>query len=519
MLSRSLRRTLSPHCSMILLPLLLMLLSVGCATWPADVKPALSKAGDNRVELENVLKHYQRLGDEQKLEAARFLIRNMDGHGYILTAFYDKDGNEIEFEALDYPNFKEAQAALDVLEKKHGELDYGTKRFDADLETITAAYLIENIDLAFQAWRENPWAKDLSFEAFREYILAYRGDNEPINSFRPTCLARYADLPEKMNDPTDVYEAADLIRKDVHRWVPFNELYYLHPTDQSFEEMNQRHNGRCGDISNMMMYAMRSNAIPAVVDFTPWWADRDNNHAWEVILDAQGRGKARLLSRAAKVYRKTFAIQRDSLAYRAGASEKLPRYLNSRNYKDVTDQYVETTDVAVHLENDQPAAGTRFAYVCVFNGGKWRPIHWGKLDGNRVTFTKLGRHVAYLPAYCVDGEVMPAGPPFILTSAGNVRRLDGGGKTKLSIELAVTKPETPDADTQVTKPMLVVEPGKTYEFFVWNDGWQSLGEQLAGNQPISFDSVPAGKLYWLVAEDSRRLERIFTIESGGQVWW
>ncbi|MBU0616249.1 MAG: hypothetical protein KKI02_00885, partial [Planctomycetes bacterium] len=124
MLSRSLRRTLSPRRAMILLSWSLVLLSAGCATWPADVEMSLGKACDNRAELEQVLKHYERLGNRQKLEAARFLIANMDGHGYILTAFYDKDGNEVEFEALDYANLTQAQAALDVLEKEHGELDY-----------------------------------------------------------------------------------------------------------------------------------------------------------------------------------------------------------------------------------------------------------------------------------------------------------------------------------------------------------------------------------------------------------
>ena len=131
-----------------------LMLSAGCTTWPADVELTLSKAGDNRVQLERTLRHYQRLGDEQKLEAARFLIRNMDGHGYVLAAFYDKDGNEVEFEALDYPNLEQAHDALDVLEEKHGELDYDSKRFDPDVETVTAEYLIENIDLAFYAWRE-----------------------------------------------------------------------------------------------------------------------------------------------------------------------------------------------------------------------------------------------------------------------------------------------------------------------------------------------------------------------------
>ena len=509
---------LSRFACRLLLSLPFVLLVVGCAAWPADVEVSLSKAGGNRAELERVLKHYQRLGDPQKLEAAQFLIANMGGQGYILTAFYDKEGNEVEFEALDYANLTEAQAAFDVLEKEHGEFDYDTKRFEADLETVSAEYLIENIDLAFQAWREKPWARELTFEAFREYVLGYRGDNEPVNSFRPTCLARYADLPERMKDPTDVYEAAALVRQDVHRWVPFNDLYYLHPTDQSFEEMARSRNGRCGDISNMMMYAMRSVAIPAAVDFTPWWANRDNNHAWEVILDKDGRGKAGLSNRAAKIYRKTFAMQRDSLACRAGADAKLPRFLNSRNYRDVTDQYMDTTDVTIRLKRDRPA-GTRFAYVCVFNGGKWRPIHWGELDGDRVTFTKMGRNIAYLPAYYVDEDVAPAAPPFILTRDGDIRLLDDEGDNALTIELTVTKPETPDADTQVARPMIVVEPGKTYELFIWNDGWESLGTQVAGDEPVSFASVPAGKLYWLVEEDSRRLERIFTIESGQQVWW
>ena len=67
--------------------------------------------------------------------------------------------------------------------------------------------------------------------------------------------------------------------------------------------------------------------------------------------------------------------------------------------------------------------------------------------------------------------------------------------------------------------MIVVKPGKTYELFVWDKEWVSLGKQVAGEQPVVFDSVPNGKLYWLVEEDSRRLERIFTIEDGRQRWW
>lgn len=512
-------RIVPTHYAHIIALVALASLAAGCAArWPAHVRVALSKAGDNRSELERVLEHYRAAGDEQKLTAAQFLIANMEGHGYAANAFRDPEENWVEFDALDYADFKQAQAALDALEQEHGELNYKCKHFHKDLETITAAQLIENIDLAFQAWHQKPWARDLSFEAFCEYVLPYRGSNEPINSFRPACLERYADLPEKLEDPQDARAAARLIQKDVHRWVRFSELYYLHPTDQGFDEMSERGVGRCEDISNMMSYALRANAIPAATDYTPYWADRDNNHAWEVILDSSGQGKSGLSNRAAKIYRKTFSIQRDSLGCRKNPDEKVPPWLGGKSFLDVTAQYLPTTDVTIQLDEDKPEHA-RFAYICVFNGGQWQAIHWGEIEHDHVTFTAMGRNIAYLPACYVDKKVVPAAPAFILTEEGQIRRLEPDAATPLTIELTATVPETPDADTHTDRPMIVVKPGKTYELFVWNDGWDSLGKQTAGEQPVSFGSVPGGGLYWLVAEGSRRLERIFTIEAGQQVWW
>ena len=46
-----------------------------------------------------------------------------------------------------------------------------------DINIIDAEYLAENIDYAFRAW-ELPWAKDLSFEDFCQYLLPYKMGNE-----------------------------------------------------------------------------------------------------------------------------------------------------------------------------------------------------------------------------------------------------------------------------------------------------------------------------------------------------
>ncbi len=497
----------------------LVFIAVGCAPrYGPAVEAALNKSGENRSELERVLAHYSPRDEPLKHRAAAFLIANMPGHNYVVAGLYDKDKKEIDFDPLAYANFKEALAALEALEKEHGEIDYGRKRLEGDVTHITADYLIQNIDLAFEAWRSRPWAKEITFDTFCEHILPYRCSNEPLDRWRAACMKRYADLPEKMKVPSDMNEAAALIRRDFEGWVRFDEIYYLHPTDQGFDEMNARGMGRCEDISNMMAYAMRANAVVCANDYTPFWADRDNNHAWEVVLDADGRGNAGLWNRAAKVYRKTYAIQRDSLGSLKHEDEKVPRWLSGRNFIDVTDQYMDTTDVTVQLRNAQP--DDRFAYLCVFNGGDWQALAWAWIEDNKATFPKVGRNIVVLPAYYRDEQLVAAADPIIVAGDGQTITLSAVQDRHISIEQAITTPQTPDEDQQTTKPQIPVKPGSTYELFVWLEGrWSSLGKQTAADDPVSFDEVPAGGLYWLVEEGSRRLERPFTIENGKPVWW
>ncbi|MHC4825647.1 MAG: hypothetical protein ACYTEY_03715, partial [Planctomycetota bacterium] len=469
------------RCAAVVIGVIVTCGAVTAAMWPPEVEEALTKAGKNHAELERVLGHYEQLGDPLKLEAAEFLIANMDGHGYVVHGFFDEQGNEIDFDALDYASYKEALAAFDALEAEHGSLDYEKKRFESDLETITAEFLIENIDLAFQAWREKPWASQITFEAFCEYILPYRGSNEPIDAWRPACMKRLAHLTSELTDPEDLQAAGRAVQREASRWVGFSELYYLHPTDQGFTEMLDARLGRCEDISNMLSYAFRANAVMSATDYTPFWADRDNNHAWEVLLDSAGRGRAGLSHRAAKIYRKTFSIQRDSLGAVKTEDEEVPRWLARRNYRDVTSQYMETSDVTVPLTVDRPD-GARFAYLCVFNGGEWQAIHWSRIEGDHAVFTDMGRRIAYLPAYYVDEELVPAAAPFILAEDGTVRILDGSPGGTIDIGIA--------ADNQKA---IRFKPGVASELFMWENGWKPVSRSTAEDgKTATFETVPAG---------------------------
>ncbi len=502
--------------------MLVVTIADASSAWPPAVEHTLQVAGSHRVELERVLDHFQAAGDPQQREAAQWLIAHMEGHGHIVAGFFTKDKTEVSFDALDYPDFASAQAALDRLEKKRGALDYGKSRWIEDCQTLSAELLIENIEQAFQAWRSDPWAKEMSYETFRDYVLPYRGSEEPAESFRPWMRQRFADLAAGMKDASDPREAAARIRSDVDRLIGFNELYYLHPTDQSLSEMLQRKLGRCEDITNMVMYAWRANGIAAASDYTPAWADRDNNHAWEVILDDTGRGSTGLASRAAKVYRKMFSRQPQALGSLLHSDESAPRWLTGKNYADVTDQYQPVSDLTIEL-SQPPTVGERFAYLCVFNGGEWTAIHHGALEpSGRVTFTKMGRNIAYLPAYFRDEVLQPAGAPVLLTATGSVVTLDGNDSSTITVEMSTTRPEVHDADTRRVIPVVPVEAGGIYQLQSWDPnvgGWHPHGEKEAGDSPVSFGQLPAGRLYWLTAKEGRKLERIFTIDSGQPTWY
>ena len=137
----------------------------------AWVEEALEAAGDHRAALEAVLAHYRDHADPRRLVAARFLIANMPGHGYVVTALRDAEGREVTYDPLACDTFAEARDAIDALEAEHGNLDFDRTRVVLDVETIEPSYLIEHIDQAFAAWEASPTEHRVSFDVFLEHPL------------------------------------------------------------------------------------------------------------------------------------------------------------------------------------------------------------------------------------------------------------------------------------------------------------------------------------------------------------
>jgi len=496
--------------------------------YPPEVEQALGKAGDNRQELEKVLSYFEQNNDSLGFNAACFLVSNIEGHRYTIYGLYDTSHAEVDFDILAYPDYETLLQSWDSIETERGELDFDKKESIMDIDVIAADYLIENITWALRAWREKPWARGLSFDDFCAYVLPYRGSGEPLESWRQVFWRRYEDLDQKMEKPEDPVEAARLINSDIKSWFSFDRRFYRHPTDQGLIEMLTNRMGRCEDMTNITIYAMRANGLAVTSDYTPHWANTNNNHAWNAIVTPDGKvvpfmgaeanpGQYKLANRAAKVYRKTFAQQKNNLAFQKKEEEKVPPWLGGKGYIDVTSDYIDVCDVTTNLSDPVPDS-IRFAYLCVFNWGEWQAIHWGRVEDQKALFTDMGKDIMYLPMFYINEELAPAGAPFILEKDGRRRKLEGKGDRTMTVDLVATsRPSGRDTTQALRKSFLT--PGQEYELSYWKDGWKSLGKAVATDQPLKFRDVPEGFLYWLVATDLRQEERIFTIENGVQVWW
>jgi hypothetical protein len=138
--------------------LIICILCFSCSeNYSPAIEAVLKQAGDNRVELENVLKHYSKNpADSLKLRAAEFLILNMPGK---YSKYYDAPWNDVATVLLRWTSSSDKQRVLDTY-------SLGEPTVHDDVKYITAGYLINNIDLAFEVWQKRPWGKHISFDVF-----------------------------------------------------------------------------------------------------------------------------------------------------------------------------------------------------------------------------------------------------------------------------------------------------------------------------------------------------------------
>ena len=428
-------RNINKHIQVLLLAV--FLLGLSCSQ-PSRLELALEAAGANRAELEKVLKHFR--DDPLKLKAAIFLIENMPGHySFVDTAFFNQFNNALDSLTFRYGGRSVERRRIlwrDVY-SKYIRYSIGRVATVPDVEIITAEFLIRNIEQAFEVWKESPWAQHLSFEDFCELILPYKVmQGQEFDNWREYCRTMFnhsldiiRHIPLLIRNPVMVGNIVNQnMRREIYPRISFCQRLPI----TRMSTLLQIPAAMCDDYAVMILAVMRAKGIPVAIDFTPQWPFRSRGHSWNVLLKNTGKmgifegigtpvGTPHKQDHImAKVYRKTFAINREIERIHQVESA-VPDFLRTPFIKDVTDEYMVTTDVTIPLRN---RPDFHYAYLAVFDNANWVPISWGRASRRSVTFRSMGHDVVYLPVrYTRFGGVEAIGNPFILTIRGDVREL------------------------------------------------------------------------------------------------
>ena len=499
-------------CASIVLPALVAVGLCGCREGDRTghyIDVALELAGDNRGELERVLDHYA--GDSLRLEAARFLIANMPGHysyadSNLISAFYSK----VDTFVSRYPHLPFQQMSDSVAYIYNLMHIDRCKKID-DCKIISSAFLIENIDRAFEQWLTNPWLEHLTFEQFCEYILPYKnGELQPLNDWRDRFADVYADELDDLQYcdmySRSTFQAAKVLNNALKRDI--KPLIYIENNFPVYDVATRIKipYGRCDDFVFMTNCIFRSKGLPVVRDHTPHWANQRLGHSWNALLAQTGKtvpftgitsliGEPQLINeRLAKVFRNTYA-RNTELVKLNNSGEYVPAFLRNIFQRDVTDEYIATVEAPVKCPR---GIHNRYAWLCVFGDNDWTPVDFTEIDDNMACFKNIGSGVVYLPVvYDVTGRLTPLSDPFIMHADNTVEFIRPDVTRNVSASLTrkyIAKPYTYDYAKLVKGG--VFEGANTPDFSgrIYTVGPIETGYAISGEFNVS-DSVPPCR-YW-----------------------
>lgn len=402
--------------------------------YSSHIDNVLKQAKGNRPELEKALDYFISQNDSLKIRAIVFLIENIVEKYSIIPKCKDdvlvrmiKTNKWIETEAWE-PSQSKIGLALDSIFKiANYKPDI---RIVKDIDVITGDFLIQNVELAFKMWRHRTSSTSCSFENFCEYILPYRIGHEPLTNWRKEAYSKYIWLKDSIQSPIEI---AKVIVK--HGGIHYNAGMSKYPYILTFKELDNIHWGSCDHLSAYLTLSLRALGIASSIDIVPAWANRNSGHAWNVVMDENGKfvdfgfnteGSNDILYKISKIYRVKFS-KNNNMSY----------CLNPL-LKDVTNEYsLPLSEISVIVSKKYNSN----AFLCTFNNHEWIPVAIvdtvtntniifknvarGIPFGNKKIFNyeNEGKGIVYLPVYIKNSRINAYSNPIIINENGSTHIL------------------------------------------------------------------------------------------------
>lgn len=422
----------------------------GCSKDDIYLYYALKAAGENKSELKAVLKHYRTVDkDPEKLKAAKYLIANMPAHySYRDTAAINRYYSKA-LQILGTGPSPDWQR--DTLRQISDTEFAGIGRdIISDVQVMTADYLIYSIDHAFKQWKTQPWAKHLSYEEFRDWVLPYKTTElQSLDAWRDTLSHHYSDslssIPAADYERNTIYGAIEIVRNEIHSkqstighrviWEGQGGI----PMRSAATWVRMTY-GTCLDYVTMGVAVFRSMGLPAAINKVPIWGRNSEGHSWYSFLDDRNREQKTINSlilgagmqfypyeRIPKVWRNTYAINREVVKYRNDSKYVYPFEICCQ---DVTNLYNLTSDIEIETNQEKIKilADKKYVYIGMAvnsHGPQWLVLDFGVLKNKKACFKNMGRNMLYIVLGYDGKKLIPISSPFILCKSGIIQYIDG----------------------------------------------------------------------------------------------
>ncbi len=297
------------------------------------------------------------------------------------------------------------------------------RRYDRD--GLPEGYLQHRIDDALAQWRSSPFARELDFAGFCEYLLPYRIGTEEPEEWWTDYRATFGSVLDTLvaRPGVTLAEFCDA----VGRLLPEPHRSYTgYPSGKpsgKASSLKRILGGTCEDYLGLTTYLCRSYGIPIATDYTPQWGNHSKGHQWSAIIQGDSTyhfmiGEPLFLAREkpftfrlSKAYRRMNASQR-RYPGRGSRPEDLPATLRNPRTIDVTRYYTDVTDLA--FSGLREGGRTRWLTLNVFDDVRWAPVAGAKRHGDKVTFEDVALNCVYLPMYYAGGSSTPAHWPVLV---------------------------------------------------------------------------------------------------------
>lgn len=410
--------------------LILCLLIHACKPYPKEVEKALMAAGTNKENLIGVLEHYKGK-NSRKYEAACFLIANMPYHksdvSLIISPQYDYYFRKIDSIYQKDPTIIRNDSLLQTLANEFSLLPSPKeKKADEDIKILTKDFLICNIDAAFAEWQSSPFLKNMDFDEFKELILPYRTANEPLTKGK-IALKQLIYDHISVNGMTDISQSIEQYKKYVRQQKEMNKRVTTHSHIGVYDLFIPAFIMDCHNLAATTCNLFRACGMPIVYEFTSQWPDKDSKHYWCSSPDSTsifrpytppynnlGEDWELSLKYTGKVYRLTFAAQKDTPYFFKSKNEFVPEVFEAPTMIDVTSNYHDCTDIVLSAPH---CNDNKLAYLSFFNTNGLNPVAWGCIDKRKrtVQYKNVPINMLFFPTYMKNnGQLVEFNTPFIV---------------------------------------------------------------------------------------------------------